>query len=54
MFVEHLTGKMLSFDFYLRVGFGFHGLPLLMFKPDGLVDLGGLDLWENDVIYSLT
>ena len=41
MFAEHLTGKILSFDFYSKavyfgVSFGFHDLPLVTFKTEQL------------------
>ena len=36
----------------MSVSFGFHGLPLLMFKTDRL-DLRELDLEKSDVIYSI-
>ena len=57
MFAQHLTGKILSFDFYpkaviLSISFGFHGPPLLAFKTDQL-DLRGLDLEKSDVKGSL-
>ena len=34
------------------LSFGFYSLPLVMFKTDRL-DLRGLDLGKNDIIYSL-
>ena len=55
VFAKHLTGKIiLSLDFnlngiYLILSFGFHGLPLLMFKTDQL-DLRGLDPGKSDII----
>ena len=57
MIAQHLTGKILGFDFIQRlftlsVSFGFHGLPLLTFQTERL-DLRGLDLAKSDVIYSL-
>ena len=54
---QHLTGKILSFDFYpkviyLSVSFEFHGPPLLPFQSE-ILDLRGLDLGKSNVIYSL-
>ena len=48
VFALPLTSKVLSFEFIQRlfilsVSFGFHGLPLLIFKTDQ-VDLKGLDV----------
>ena len=43
---QHLTGNILSFDFYPKA------IYLLTFQSDRL-DLGGLDLGKSDIIYSL-
>ena len=51
VFALHPTGKILR-PFTLSVSFGFHGSPLLTFKPDQL-DLRGLDLGKCDVKASL-
>ena len=54
---QHLTGKILSFDFYSKVvcfelRFGFHG-PLIPTVQTDRFDLKGLALGKSDVIYSL-
>ena len=57
MIAQHLTGKILSFDFYpeaiyFELSFGFHGPPLPTSQTDRL-DLRVLDLGKSAVIYSL-
>ena len=57
VFAEHLTGKILSFDFYPKAvyfdcKFGSHGPPLLTFKTDQ-TDLRGLDQGKSDIKGSL-
>ena len=57
MFDQHLSGKILSFDFIqgpftLNVSFGFHDVPLTMFRIDRL-DLRGLDPGKSDAKGSL-
>ena len=58
LFISHLTGKILRFEFYpkavfLSASLGFHGPPLFTVKTDRL-DFRGLDRGKNDVRDSLT